>query len=107
LFPPVPQALGGNFFTQWAFIQTQFQEKLVRAANDLARLDIQQAHDLLAIEVWTNGLQFFLLGDLRDARLEVIVGKPQAVSLLTIARGDIRTGQAVQVLEQISRISDV
>ena len=67
----------------------------------------EDLHDLVAVEVGPDGGQLLLRGQLRDPRLQVVVGAGQPLRLGLVPGRAVGPGQRVQPGQQRARVGDV
>ncbi|BFO22988.1 hypothetical protein SHKM778_93760 [Streptomyces sp. KM77-8] len=80
---------------------------LVRLPHRRPRLDPEDLHDLVAVEVRADGVQLLLLLELGDALLQAVVRTGECRGLAPVARGAVRTGQLVEPAEKRSGVTDI
>src|SRR5690606_31936710 len=97
--PPAEQLLARALLAQRAVLHAQREQVPVRLSHLAPRLDPQDLHDLHAVQVGADRVELLALAQLRDARLEIVVGEGEALGLAAVARRDVGAREAVQPLE--------
>lgn len=103
--PPDPQSTFGFFSAQRAFIQPQLKQIVSCLTNRTRRLQIEDAHNLVTIQIGTNRVELFLLTQLREPVFKIINRELQAIHLATVTSGDISADQQQQLLELLAGIT--
>ena len=104
---PAQQFLNGAFTAERAVLHPQLEQVRVGLADQRARRDPQQLHDLVAVQVGPDRGQLLLLGELDDPAFERVVARGQALRLGPVPGRGVRPGQRVQPGQQRAGVSDV
>src|SRR5688572_32291454 len=88
-------------------LQPELEEESVRLADLRTGSDPQGLHDLVSVQVRTDGRHLLLLREARDPLLEVVVRAPEPLGLAPVAGGAVGTGEDVEALELVAGVADV
>ena len=88
-------------------VHPQLLEIAPRLADLRSRRDPEDRHDLVAVDVGAHPRQVFLLGQFRDAPLEVVVVGLQPRRAALVAGRAVRAHQLVQPAQQRPGVGDV
>src|SRR5690606_37621831 len=88
-------------------LQPQLLEVLPRLADLRPRLQPEQFHDRVAVEVGADGAQVLLGADPRDPLLERVVVALEPLGLAPVAGRAVRAHQLVQALQLRAGVGDV
>src|SRR5665811_1956782 len=80
-FPPRMQFCPRTLVTERAVVHAQLQQMLVGQAHVATGTDPQLGHDLRAVQVGADGVDLLLGAQLRDAVLQIVVGKRESFGL--------------------------
>src|SRR5690606_36668005 len=105
--PPLLERRDGFIVLHRTVVQPELQHVLVGRSDGGTRLDTEYYHDLVAVEVRTDGVQLLLLLKLRDPLLQPVVGPGERGGLAPVTRGAVRAGQLVQPFEERSGVAHV
>ena len=102
--PPLLECRHRRIVLHRPVLQAQLQQELVRLADGWAGADAKNLHDLVAVEVGPDGVQFLLLLELSDALLQAVVRTGERGGLALVPRGAVGAGQLVEAVEQRARV---
>src|SRR5690606_2617189 len=105
--PPGAQLRPGALLAERSMLHPQLEQVLVRLAHLPTGRQVQQLHDPVPVEIGADPADLLLLRELVDALLELVVGAGEGTGLALVAGGDVRAGEAVEVLEQVPGIGDI
>ena len=69
---PLAQSARGLFFTERPLVESQVEQERIGLSHEPARGDVENSHNLFAVQVWAHGLDLFALRQFRNAALEVL-----------------------------------
>src|ERR1700722_6047214 len=101
LGPPGLQPARRLLLAQRALVEPQFHEEVQRLADSPPRSDAEELHDLVAVQVRAQGLQFLLLAELGDAGLQLVHAPGQRPRLGCIPCRAVAAGQLVEQVEML------
>src|SRR5205823_8521900 len=93
LFPYTTLFRSRLLVTERPPLETKIEKMPVRRAHRRARLEAEDRHDLVAVEIRSDPLEVFLLRKLADASFEGVIGRRERTSLGRVARRTVRPGQ--------------
>nr|CEL15991.1 hypothetical protein [Kibdelosporangium sp. MJ126-NF4]CTQ93915.1 hypothetical protein [Kibdelosporangium sp. MJ126-NF4] len=104
---PAAQFGHGLVVVERAAVEPEVLEELPRPADHRTRLEVEQPHDLVAVQVRPDPGQVLVGGDPGDPGLQVVVGALQRLRLAAVAGRAVRADQLVQPVEQVTGVGDV
>src|SRR6185312_5364529 len=72
LGPPGPEPLGRLLLAERTFVNTKVHEEVPGLADGPPGLEVEDRHDLVAVEVRTHGIELLLRPELGDTGLELV-----------------------------------
>src|SRR6185437_5668432 len=107
LAPPGPQPLGRLLLAQRPFVNTKVHEEVPGLADGPPRHEVEDLHDLVAVEVGTHGIELLLRPELGDTGLELVHTTGQGTGLGRVPRRAVATGELVERVEVRAGVADV
>ncbi len=104
---PLAQAARGLLFAERSLVEAQIEQEGIGLSHEWAGGEIQDGHDLFAVQVGAHGINFFALRQFRYAALEIVVGVRQTIGLSLVSGCDIGPRQDVQSIKLIAGIPDI
>ena len=104
---PTVQLGNSDITLDRAVIEAIFQHVLVRLANQRSRVNAEQLHDFVTVQIRADRVEILLLLQIAHALFHLVHRRREHHGLALVLRGRVGTRKAVQALIQRTRILDV